>query len=82
MLLGHIAVLSMQMRQIVTDWVSWSVCHTSEPCKKAEPIKMQFVFRTRVGQRNHVLDGGPLISWSPLLFIFNSLFCYFTFILA
>ena len=24
-----------------------------------EPIKMPFAPRTRVGQRNHVLDGGP-----------------------
>jgi len=27
--------------------------------KTAEPIEMQFGLRTRVGLRNHVLDGGP-----------------------
>jgi len=53
----------MQMRQIVTDGVVWSVRYTSEPCKKAEPIEMQFVFRTRVGQRNHVLDGVQMPLW-------------------
>ena len=34
-----------------------SVCHTSEPCK-TELIEMPFLFRTRVGSGNHVLDGG------------------------
>ena len=29
------------------------------PAKTAEPIKMPFGFRTRVGPGNHVLDGGP-----------------------
>jgi len=27
--------------------------------KTAEPIEMPFEMTTRVGQRNHVLDGGP-----------------------
>ena len=49
------------MRPIVTDRVVWSVglsvYHTSEPCKKAEPIEMLFGLRTLVGQENHVLDG-------------------------
>jgi len=29
------------------------------PAKTAKPIKMPFVMWTRVGPRNHVLDGGP-----------------------
>jgi len=29
------------------------------PAKAAEPVKMLFVLWTRVGPRNHVLDGGP-----------------------
>jgi len=36
-----------------------SVCHTSEPAKTAAPIEMSFRLRTRMGSRNHVLDGGP-----------------------
>jgi len=51
------------MRPIVTDRLVWSVglsvCYVSEPCKTDEPIEMPFGLRTRVGQRNHVLDGGP-----------------------
>jgi len=37
--------------------VGLSACHSSEPCKTAEPIEMPFVLRTSVSQRNHVLDG-------------------------
>jgi len=40
-----------------------SVCHTSEPCKMDAPIEMPFGLRTRVGPRNHVLDGGPDPPW-------------------
>ena len=29
------------------------------PAKTAEAIELPFGFRTRVGSRNHVLDGGP-----------------------
>ena len=29
------------------------------PAKTAQPIEMLFALRTRVGSRNHVLDGGP-----------------------
>jgi len=29
------------------------------PAKTAEPIEMPFGLKTRMGQRNHVLDGGP-----------------------
>ena len=36
----------------------WSVTLVS-PEKTAEPIEMLFGLRTRVGQGNHVLDGGP-----------------------
>ena len=31
--LGRIAVLCTWMQPVVTDWVAWSVCRTSEPCK-------------------------------------------------
>jgi len=33
------------------------------PAKTAAPIEMPFGLRTRVGPRNHVLDGGPDIPW-------------------
>jgi len=46
------------MRPIVTDGVAWSLTIVS-PAKTAEPIEMSFGFLTRVGPRNHVLDGGP-----------------------
>jgi len=36
-----------------------SVCHSSEPCKIAEPIEMPFRLWARMGPRNHELDGGP-----------------------
>ena len=29
------------------------------PAKTAEPVEMRFGLQTRVGPRNHVLDGGP-----------------------
>ena len=35
------------------------VCHSTEPCKTAEPIELPFGFRTLVGSWNPVLDGGP-----------------------
>ena len=44
-----------------------SVFHTNEPCKTAEPIKMPFGLRTRVGQGNHVLDGGPDPPWEWII---------------
>jgi len=50
------------MRFIVTDRVAWSVGRSVtlvSPAKTAEPIKMPFGLRTRVGPGNHVLDGGP-----------------------
>ena len=47
------------MRPIVTNRVAWSVCHTSEPAKMAEPVEMPFGLRTRVDPGNRVLDGGP-----------------------
>jgi len=44
--------------------VVWhSDCHTSEPCKMAEPIDMPFGLRTWVDPGNHVLDGGPDPPW-------------------
>jgi len=39
--------------------VCLSICHSSEPCKTAQPIEIPFGLRTRMGPRNHVLDGGP-----------------------
>jgi len=33
------------------------------PAKTAEPIKILFGLRTRVGQGNHALDGGPDPPW-------------------
>jgi len=50
------------MWPIVTDRVTWSVGLTIvlvRPTKRAEPVKMPFGLRTRVGAKNHVLDGGP-----------------------
>ena len=35
------------------------VCHSSEPCKTAEVIKMPFGLTTHVDSSNHLLD------WSP-----------------
>jgi len=54
------------MRPILADGVAWSVCRSVclsvtfvSPAKTAEPIEILFRLRTRVGPRNHVLDGGP-----------------------
>jgi len=51
------------MRPTVTDRVAWSVglsvCHTSEPCKTAEPIQMPFGLWAWMGPRNGKLDGSP-----------------------
>jgi len=49
-----------RMGPIVTDRVTWSVCRSVtvvSPAKMAEPIKMLFRLRTRVGPRNRILDG-------------------------
>jgi len=43
--------------------VALSVCHTSEPCKMAEIIKLPFAFRTRVGPMNHVLHEVQMPTW-------------------
>jgi len=43
--------------------VCWSVCHTCEPSKMAEPMEVPFGLRTQVGPWNHVLDGGPDPPW-------------------
>jgi len=40
-----------------------SVWRTSEPCKKAEPIKVLFGLRTQVGPRNRILDGVHISPW-------------------
>jgi len=50
------------MRPVVRDRVAWSVCRSVtlvSLAKTAGPIEMLFGLRTRVGPRNHVLDGGP-----------------------
>jgi len=50
------------MRPIVTDRVVWSVGRSVtlvSPAKVDAPIEMPFRLRTRVGPRNHVLDGSP-----------------------
>jgi len=54
------------MRPIVIDRVAWSVCRSvtvSSPAKTAEPIKMPFGLRTRVGPGNYVLDRDPDRPW-------------------
>jgi len=50
------------MWPIVTDQVAWFVTLVS-PVKTAELIEMSFALRTRLGPRNHVLDGGPDPPW-------------------
>jgi len=50
------------MRPVVTDRVGCSLglsVTVVSSAKTAEPIKIPFGLRTRVGRRNHVLDGGP-----------------------
>jgi len=54
------------MRPIVRDRVTFFVCRSVclsvtlvSPAKTAETIEMPFGSRTRVGPRDHVLDGGP-----------------------
>jgi len=56
------------MWPIVTRGVAWfiSVClsvRIISPAKVAEPIEMPFGLWTRVGPRNHVLDGVPDAPW-------------------
>jgi len=41
------------MRHVVTDRVTWSLCHSSEPCKTTKLIKMPFGLLTPVGRRMH-----------------------------
>jgi len=59
------------MWPIVTDQVAWSVClsvcHTSKPCKMAEPSEMSFRLRTRVCPNNRELDGGPHPKWEEAI---------------
>jgi len=50
------------MRPIVTEWRILSVCLSVtlvSPAKTAEPLKMLFGLKTRVGPGNHVLDESP-----------------------
>ena len=63
------------LRPVVTDRVAWSVglsvrevCHTSEPCKTAEPIEMLFALRTLVSPGNLVLDGVQIPLWKGAIF--------------
>jgi len=63
------------MRPVVTDRVAWpsvglsvglSVCQSvtlMSPAKRAAPIEMLFVLRTRVDPGNHVLYGRPDPPW-------------------
>ena len=55
------------MQSIVIDRLAWSVCRSVghglsvtlvSPAKTGELIEMPFGLRTRVGPRDHVLDGG------------------------
>jgi len=48
------------MWPIVTDGVAWSVCFSVRivsPAKTAEPVELLLGMWTRVGPRDHVLDG-------------------------
>jgi len=54
------AVYCYRLSRVVCRSVCPSVRHTSEPCKTAEPIEMQFVLGTRVSPGNHVLDGAEI----------------------
>jgi len=48
------------MRSVVTDPLGWPVGRSVtlvSPAKMVEAIEMSFGLRTRVGPRNHVLDG-------------------------
>jgi len=58
------------MRPIVTDRVAWSVglsvglsVALVSPAETAAPIEMPFGLKTRVGPRNHVLDGAQISPW-------------------
>jgi len=53
-----------QMRPIITEGITWCVCLSLgwsvaivRPAKTAGPIEMPFQVWTRVGPKNHVLDG-------------------------
>jgi len=49
---------------VVCRLVCMSVCLSVtlvSPAKMAAPIEMPFGLRTRVGPRNHALDGGPAV---------------------
>jgi len=48
------------MWPIVTDGVAWFLCLSVKivsPAKTAEPTEMPFGLWTRMGSRNHVLEG-------------------------
>jgi len=49
------------------------VCHTSEPCKTAEPIEMPFAMWTQLDPRKHVLDGGA--HWHNLANMIERFMC-------
>jgi len=58
------------IQPIVTDRLEWSVCLSVDLSvtvvsllKPAEPMGMPFGLWTRVGSRNHVLDGSQDPSW-------------------
>jgi len=54
------------MRPIVTDRAAWYVCRSVtelSPAKTTEPIEIPFRLKTRVGPKNHVLDGVHIPPW-------------------
>jgi len=59
----HYYAASHQVAWSVGLSVALPVCHTSEPCKTAETIKLPSSFRTRVGPMNHILHELQMPTW-------------------
>ena len=63
-ILGRIACtaymrpMSTDARSVVCMSVCLSVWHTDEPCKTAKSIETPLGEQTRVGPKNHILNGG------------------------
>jgi len=55
------------MRPIVTDRVVCRSFTVVSSANVSEPIEMQFELRTRVGSKNHVLDGVPDPPWEEAI---------------
>ena len=60
---SNVLIIIRPHRSTTSVDVCLSVFHISEPCKKAELTEMLFGLRTRVGPRNHVLDGVQIPLW-------------------